>query len=47
MAISLTIIAILAILLGILVLLFPRLVRWILGFYLIIYGILQIINIYL
>jgi len=46
-AISLTISAILSIILGILILLFPKLLRIALGFYLLIIGILGLINIYM
>lgn len=42
-AVSLTISAILAIILGLLVLLFPKLLRWGVGLYLVIFGILQIV----
>ncbi len=45
-AVSFTISAVLAIILGILVLVFPKLLRWAVGFYLVIFGILQLINQY-
>jgi len=45
-SISLTISALLAILLGILVLVFPKLLRWAVGLYLIIFGVLQLVNQY-
>lgn len=41
-AISLTISAVLAIILGIVVLVFPKLLRWAVGLYLIVFGILQL-----
>ncbi|MBI2630500.1 DUF3096 domain-containing protein [Candidatus Pacearchaeota archaeon] len=40
---KLTISATLAILIGILVLIFPKLLRWAVGFYLVIWGILQLL----
>jgi len=46
-AISLTISAALAIVLGILVLVFPRLLRWAVGIYLLAWGLLQFIALYL
>lgn len=45
--ISLTISAFLAIILGILILLFPKILRWAVGIYLIIIGILQLTGNYL
>ena len=45
-SISLTISALLAIILGILVIVFPKLLRWAVGLYLVIFGALQLINIY-
>jgi len=42
MAITLTISAVLAIVLGLAVLLFPKLLRWAVGLYLVITGILQL-----
>ncbi len=44
--ISITISAILAIILGLLVLVWPKLLRWAVGLYLIIFGILQLISQY-
>lgn len=44
--ITLTISALLAIILGILVLVFPRLLRWAIGIYLIIFGLLQLLGNY-
>lgn len=44
--ISLTISAALAILIGLLVLLVPKLLRWGVGIYLVIWGILQLIYLY-
>lgn len=46
-AIALTISAILAIILGILILAFPKLLRWAVGLYLLIFGILQLAGNYL
>lgn len=46
-AISLTISALLAIVLGILVLVFPKILRWAIGLYLLVWGILQMINLYM
>ncbi|NCO10984.1 DUF3096 domain-containing protein [Candidatus Pacearchaeota archaeon CG_4_9_14_0_2_um_filter_39_13] len=46
-AISLTISAVLAIILGIVVLVFPKLLRWAVGLYLIIFGVLQLTGNYL
>jgi len=42
--VTLTISAILAILFGILVIAFPKLIKWMVGLYLIIVGILQLLN---
>ncbi len=42
--ISLTISAVLAIILGLLVLIFPTLLRWAVGLYLIIFGVLQLLG---
>jgi uncharacterized membrane protein HdeD (DUF308 family) len=42
MAITLTISAVLAIVLGLAVLLFPKLLRWAVGLYLVVFGILQL-----
>ncbi|PIN90936.1 DUF3096 domain-containing protein [Candidatus Pacearchaeota archaeon CG10_big_fil_rev_8_21_14_0_10_34_76] len=44
--ISLTISAILAIILGIVILIFPKLLRWAVGLYLVIFGILQLLGTY-
>lgn len=44
--ISLTISAVLAIILGILILVFPKLLRWGVGLYLLIFGILQLVGNY-
>lgn len=46
LSISLTISAILAIVLGILILIFPKLLRWGVGLYLLIFGIIQLVNQY-
>jgi len=46
-ALSLTISALLAIILGLLVLAFPKLLRWAIGLYLLIGGILQLIALYM
>lgn len=46
-ALSLTISAVLAIILGIVVLVFPSLLRWAIGLYLIIFGILQLAGNYI
>jgi len=46
-AISLTIAAVLAVIFGILVLVFPKLIRWAVGLYFLIWGILQLIALYL
>ncbi len=43
-AISLTISAVLAIILGIIVLVFPKILRWAVGLYLILFGILQLLG---
>lgn len=45
--ISLTISAVLAIVLGILILVWPKILRWAVGLYLIIFGILQLAGNYL
>ena len=45
--IALTISAILAIVLGILVLVFPKLLRWAVGLYLLVFGILQLAGNYI
>jgi len=45
-SISLTISAILAIILGIAVIFFPKLLRWAVGIWLLAFGILQLINQY-
>lgn len=45
--ISLTISAGLAIVIGLLVLIFPKLLRWAIGFYLIIWGLFQILGSYI
>lgn len=45
--ISLTISALLAIVLGIVVLLFPRFLRWAVGLYLIVFGIIQLSSNYI
>jgi uncharacterized membrane protein HdeD (DUF308 family) len=42
MPITLTISAVLAIVLGLAVLLFPKLLRWAVGLYLVVFGILQL-----
>ena len=44
--ISITISAILAIILGLVVLIFPRFLRWAIGLYLIIFGIIQLLSQY-
>jgi len=44
---SLTIAAVLAIILGLLVLVFPKLLRWGVGLYFLIWGILQLIYLYM
>lgn len=44
--ITLTISALLAIVLGILILVFPKLLRWAVGLYLLIFGILQLVGNY-
>jgi uncharacterized membrane protein HdeD (DUF308 family) len=46
-ALSLTIAAILAVIFGLLVLAFPKLLRWTVGLYLLIWGILQLVALYL
>lgn len=46
-AISFTISAILAIILGIAILIFPKILRWAVGLYLIVFGVLQIVGNYL
>lgn len=46
-AISLTIAAVLAVLFGILVLAFPKIIRWAVGLYFLIWGILQLIALYI
>jgi uncharacterized membrane protein HdeD (DUF308 family) len=43
-SISLTISAVLAIILGLLVLVWPKILRWAVGLYLIIFGIVQLFN---
>jgi ABC-type arginine/histidine transport system permease subunit len=43
---SVTIGAILAIILGIAVLVFPKILRWAVGLYLLVFGILQLVNQY-
>lgn len=45
-AISLTISAVLAIILGIVILVFPSVLRWAIGLYLIVFGILQLVGNY-
>ena len=45
--ISLTISALLAIVLGIVILLFPRFLRWAVGLYLIVFGIIQLSSNYI
>jgi hypothetical protein len=46
-AISLTIAAVLAVIFGILVLAFPKLLRWAVGLYFLIWGILQLVALYM
>jgi len=45
-SLSLTISAVLAIILGILVLAFPKLLRWAVGLYLLLFGVLQLVSNY-
>ncbi|MDP4039012.1 MAG: DUF3096 domain-containing protein [Candidatus Pacearchaeota archaeon] len=45
-AISLTISAILAIILGVMILIFPRILRWAVGLYLLIFGVIQLLSNY-
>lgn len=46
-AISLTIAAVLAVIFGLLVLVFPKLIRWAVGLYFVVWGILQLIALYM